>query len=281
MCRLAAKFCSLLVNELWQEITGQWLVLKWIVSGPWSRNAPDQWIWRPSSAVVKDDGEKKVKESCITLGVATLLGYMLKLRVLSLGWTRICDLVKYATLDPKNLCLTRDSQLHMTEHSHLCSPHSFVHPSHRVWWTWPQVQKSCVSFGNHLIVNILVNGQCESWKCAHHPESSTSWRRVCAGQCFPEEGSWALQQPLFPASSQPHSHSRAEPQPAASSPLLQGLQEELWLPEAPSQTRWPSALWSQLSLLCLFLLLLLALGFLVDPLLPLPSTSWLLKCSSG
>lgn len=101
------------------------------------------------------------------------------------------------------------------------------------------------------------------------------------GSFFPLEGSWALQQLLFPASSQPHSHSRAETQPAASSPLLHGLQEGLWFPEAPSQTPWPSALWSQLCLLCLLLLPLLALGFLVDPLLPFPSTSWLLKCSSG
>lgn len=64
-------------------------------------------------------------------------------------------------------------------------------------------------------------------------------------------------------------------------PLLQGLQEGLWLPEAPSQTHWPHALCSQLSLLCLLLLSLLVLGFLMDPPLPLPSTSWLLKCSSG
>lgn len=104
MRRLAAKFCSLLVNEVWKETTAHWLDLKLIVDGPWSRNAPDQWIWTPSSGAVKDDGEKKVGQSCITLGVITPLGHVLQLNlVISLGWTRVCGLVKPATLDPKTL----------------------------------------------------------------------------------------------------------------------------------------------------------------------------------
>lgn len=121
MCRLAAKFCSLLVNEVWKEITGQWLDLKLILNGPWSRNAPEQWIWRPGSAAVKDDGEKKVEQSCITLGVTAPLGHVLKLNLKSyfFGMDKGLWSGKICHFWPKKpSCLTRAPLLHTTEHRH-------------------------------------------------------------------------------------------------------------------------------------------------------------------
>lgn len=160
MCRLAAKFCSLLVNELWQEITGQWLVLKLIVNGPRSRNVPDQWIWRPSSAVVKDDGKKKVEQSCITLGVTMLLEHVLKLNLRSyffgldkdLGSGKICHSW------PKKPCVSLEIPCFTWQSTAIDVLHTL---SHRVWWTLPQVQRSSVSFGNHLNYEYL--GEWAAW----------------------------------------------------------------------------------------------------------------------
>lgn len=63
----------------------------------------------------------------------------------------MCGVVKYAILDSKILCLTRDPLLPMTEHSHTCSPHPRVdNPQPQSLVNTASGPENCVSFVNHL-----------------------------------------------------------------------------------------------------------------------------------
>lgn len=173
---------------------------------------------------------------------------------------------------------------------------------HRVWLTRLQVQDGDIRSGNHL--TFWQPGEQAVWAaptlCVDMPTEGLMTVSFSPSHLL--QGSvvrgWLDTSPAvsFPLVGSSSSVAASAWLPTACLILIQELQQRLlqthcdcWgfrksclLPWSPfSNMLAPCFVEPPLSILRLLLLHLLALGFLADPPLPLPSTSWLLTCSSG
>lgn len=223
-----------------------------------------------------------------------------------MGLTKICGLENIPLFTQKTLQPIRGHLLHKAEHSHgyleIRAVHWWRSPSTTVWLTRLQVQEGDIRSGNHL--TFWQPGEQAVWAaptlCVDMPTEGLMTVSFSPSHLL--QGSvvrgWLDTSPAvsFPLVGSSSSVAASAWLPTACLILIQELQQRLlqnhcdcWgfrksclLPWSPfSNMLAPCFVEPPLSILRLLLLHLLALGFLADPPLPLPSTSWLLTCSSG